>query len=488
MSAGELLKHPGRRQSPRFHIRSTPFTRAWLALILVLILVCGWPVPDAAAQALGPLYIVEAGDTLSGIARTFGVSVEDLAAANGITNPSTIFPGQQLVIPGYPGVAGVLQTQEVAYGDTLRSAAIRQGVRQQTLARLNRVVNPSWLYVGQPLIVPEQGDAPPALPQSIGAWAAEGQGMLELAAANGLNAWDLQTQNHLGYRLWSIPAERLFLPGGAAATQALPTGVERVTLKPLPVAQGHTLEMQLELSRTLWVEASLGDRALRLVSVDEGELLALQGISALAPPGLEDLVIRLFDVSGGPLLDQFSQPLPIRSGDYGSEALRVPAETLDPANTGPEDALIESVVSQTRPEKLWEGVFQFPTTYFETFPSLYGTRRSYNGSDYSYYHTGLDLYGSTQTQVLAPAPGVVVYTGLLTVRGNVTFIDHGWGVYSGYLHQSQVLVRAGDTVAPGQVIGYVGGTGRATGPHLHWEIWVGGVPVDPREWTVAVFP
>jgi hypothetical protein len=194
----------------------------------------------------------------------------------------------------------VLQTQEVAYGDTLRSAAIRQGVRLQTLARLNRVINPSWLYVGQPLIVPEQGDAPPALPQSTGAWAGEGQGLVELAAAHGVNAWDLQTQNHLGYRLWAIPAERLFVPGGILITQALPTGVESVTLKPLPVAQGHTLEMQLKLSRTLWVEASLGDRELRPVSIAEGQLLALQGIHALAPPGLEDLVIRLFDVSGGP--------------------------------------------------------------------------------------------------------------------------------------------------------------------------------------------
>ena len=488
MSAGQLLIHPGRRQSPRFHIRPTSFTRARLALVLVVISVCGWPASEAAAQAQGPLYIVEAGDTLSAIARTFGVSVEDLAAANGITDPSTIFPGQQLVIPGYPGVAGVLQTQEVAYGDTLRSAAIRQGVRQQTLARLNRVINPSWLYVVQPLIVPEQGDAPPALPQSIGAWAGEGQGLLELAAAHGLNAWDLQTQNHLGYRLWSIPAERLFVPGGQLPTQALPTGVESVTLKPLPVAQGHTLEMQLELSRTLWVEASLGDRELQPVSIAEGQLLALQGIHALAPPGLEDLVIRLFDVSGGPLLDQFSQPLPIRSGDYGSEALQVPPETLDPANTGPEDSLIESLVNQTRPEKLWEGVFEFPTTYFEAFPSQFGTRRSYNGSDYSYYHTGLDLYGSTQTQVLAPARGVVVYAGFLTVRGNVTYIDHGWGVFSGFLHQSQLLVNPGDTVTPGQVIGYVGGTGRVTGPHLHWEVWVGGVPVDPREWTVSVFP
>jgi murein DD-endopeptidase MepM/ murein hydrolase activator NlpD len=76
----------------------------------------------------------------------------------------------------------------------------------------------------------------------------------------------------------------------------------------------------------------------------------------------------------------------------------------------------------------------------------------------------------------------------LTVRGNATYIDHGWGVYTGYLHQSQLLVQAGDRVETGQLIGMVGNTGRATGPHLHWEVWVGGVPVQPLEWTSQSYP
>jgi hypothetical protein len=119
------------------------------------------------------------------------------------------------------------------------------------------------------------------------------------------------------------------------------------------------------------------------------------------------------------------------------------------------------LVNQTRPEKLWEGVFEFPTTYFEAFPSQFGTRRSYNGSDYSYYHTGLDLYGSTQTQVLAPARGVVVYAGFLTRQRHLH--RPRMGVFSASC-TSLCSGDPGDTVTPGQVIGYVGGTGRVTAP------------------------
>jgi murein DD-endopeptidase MepM/ murein hydrolase activator NlpD len=90
--------------------------------------------------------------------------------------------------------------------------------------------------------------------------------------------------------------------------------------------------------------------------------------------------------------------------------------------------------------------------------------------------------------IYAPADGKVVFADALTVRGNTTYIDHGWGVYTGYLHQSEMYVEVGDQVSRGQVIGQVGATGRVTGPHLHWEIWVGGVPVEPLDWTTEAIP
>ena len=84
----------------------------------------------------------------------------------------------------------------------------------------------------------------------------------------------------------------------------------------------------------------------------------------------------------------------------------------------------------------------------------------------------------------ACATGRVALVDKLTIRGNAVYLDHGLGVYSGYLHLSQLHVRVGEPVERGQVVGQVGATGFANGPHLHWEVRVGGVNVAPAEWIV----
>jgi murein DD-endopeptidase MepM/ murein hydrolase activator NlpD len=215
----------------------------------------------------------------------------------------------------------------------------------------------------------------------------------------------------------------------------------------------------------------------------------MQGVHALAEPGMVDLEIRLLEAEGGATLDAYSQPVRLSDGGYLFDPpLDVPAETIDPAVTGPEEEMVQAVVNTLSPERLWDGAFQYPSLYTESFPSRFGSRRNYNGTGYLYYHTGLDFYGGTGTAILAPAPGRVIFAGPLVVRGNTTFIDHGWGIITGYLHQSEILVAVGDRVETGDTIGLVGATGRVTGAHLHWEIWVGGVPVDPLDWVTAAIP
>jgi len=119
---------------------------------------------------------------------------------------------------------------------------------------------------------------------------------------------------------------------------------------------------------------------------------------------------------------------------------------------------------------------------------MFGHRRSYNGSAYDFFHTGLDYCGTIGVDIYASAAGRVVLSEELIVLGNVTVIDHGWGVFSAYAHQSEVFVQVGDWVEKGQLIGLVGETGRVSGPHLHWEVIVGGVQVDPLQWLAREFP
>jgi murein DD-endopeptidase MepM/ murein hydrolase activator NlpD len=94
-------------------------------------------------------------------------------------------------------------------------------------------------------------------------------------------------------------------------------------------------------------------------------------------------------------------------------------------------------------------------------------------------HTGLDLGCANGAPIHASGSGVVTDAGPRGGYGNAVVIDHGDGLATLYGHQSRVAVSAGQQVSEGEVIGYVGSTGQSTGPHLHWEVWVNGTPVDP---------
>jgi murein DD-endopeptidase MepM/ murein hydrolase activator NlpD len=191
--------------------------------------------------------------------------------------------------------------------------------------------------------------------------------------------------------------------------------------------------------------------------------------------------------------DQFfySQWVYIADAGYPFDpVLIVDPSVVDPAVTEPENEQVRAIVETFTAQKQWQGQFNSPVQpeFSECFPSQFGNRRSYNGSPYDYFHSGLDFCGAVGDDIYAPAVGTVVFSGPLTVRGNTTIIDHGWGVFTIYMHQSEILVNPGDVVQIGQLIGRVGATGRVTGPHLHWEVWAGGVQVDPINWLQNSYP
>jgi len=100
------------------------------------------------------------------------------------------------------------------------------------------------------------------------------------------------------------------------------------------------------------------------------------------------------------------------------------------------------------------------------------------------WHRGLDISTGMGTPVLAPADGVVTYIGRKVDFGNIVSLDHGYGYLTRYGHNSKIIVRTGQQVRRGQVIAFVGNTGKSTGPHLHYEVLRNGVPVNPQDYII----
>ena len=110
--------------------------------------------------------------------------------------------------------------------------------------------------------------------------------------------------------------------------------------------------------------------------------------------------------------------------------------------------------------------------------SPFGLKRFFNKQPKN-PHSGLDIAAAKGTTISAPASGLVIDTGSYYYNGNTVFLDHGQGLITGYFHMSKISVKAGQIVEQGTKLGEVGETGRVTGPHLHWNVYLNKTKVDP---------
>jgi murein DD-endopeptidase MepM/ murein hydrolase activator NlpD len=455
-----------------------------LLLLLSLLLPSGI-VKAQTTSPSGPVYIIQEGDSLWDIAYRFHVSQQDLATANGILNANEITVGQQLVIPGLEGIQGVLTTEQVPLGENLHSLSLRYHISEDTLARLNHLTTPNELYAGYSLVLlADDNPLETGKRVSLGA----DQSLLELSILNGSDPWNILLGNQLNNSSGLIPGDVVRVQGGDdPGPGALPPSFTSTEISGL--SQGETSQIEIDGAAGASIQGSLMDRTLNFFPDPGNRYIALQGVHAMAEPGLYPLVITGTLTDGSEF--NFSQDVLVTAGDFLYDIpLNVDPATLDPATTGLEDETWHNLSSQVTSEQLWQGKFSLPVelVFAECYASRFGSRRSYNGSDYNYYHTGIDYCGQIGDPIYAAAPGVVVFAGSLTVRGNATMIDHGQGVFSAYMHQSEILVNVGERVEQGQLIGKVGNTGRVEGPHLHFEVLVGGVPVNPLDWLNQGYP
>jgi murein DD-endopeptidase MepM/ murein hydrolase activator NlpD len=145
----------------------------------------------------------------------------------------------------------------------------------------------------------------------------------------------------------------------------------------------------------------------------------------------------------------------------------------------PELARIAAARAMLSPSDGWRQDFIWPAK--GRISGRFGSQRIYKGGEAGSYHSGIDIAPGAGAPIVAPADGVVVLAAEqpFSLEGHLLIVDHGAGLDSAFLHCDTLAVKVGDTVRQGQVIGTVGMTGRATGPHLHWSLTWRGARLDP---------
>ena len=276
--------------------------------------------------------------------------------------------------------------------------------------------------------------------------------------------------------------------GQVGPAEATPDALESeplIFITPRRVKQGRAVLVAIDAPGAGFASVAYEGQVFTLLR-EGSRFYTLLPVAALTPPGPLPIVVAVADAEGRIVLRRETLitvidaqwPVEVVELDRANQAL------LNPAVIAEDQAVRDAVQRQETPERHWSGLFAVPAAGVIT--SNFGLLRSYNFAAPSEYHTGLDFGAEHGALVVAPNAGVVAWVGQTRRRGNGVIVDHGGGLYTSYYHMSEVLVAPGQLLGNGDAIGRVGATGLATGPHLHWEVVVHGVPVDPVQWIQEV--
>jgi murein DD-endopeptidase MepM/ murein hydrolase activator NlpD len=265
-----------------------------------------------------------------------------------------------------------------------------------------------------------------------------------------------------------------------------------LTLRVSPASprQGDVIIARVNFPDAVQVVGVFGTRLLRFhpeealtgtLSISRS-FVGLIGLDAFLPAGVYSLTVTATNAQGE--YNQSTQAIRVSRRSSVLESIKLSktlSPTLDPAGNLEEASEFVKIYSGYTEQKMWSGPFRWPVK--NKLSALYGNHRIYNGVDLGTYHGGYDIVAGTGTPVKVAASGRVVAVKRFLVHGLTVVLDHGYGVYTAYSHLSKTNVAVGDLItSTTQVIAQVGTTGRSQGPHLHFEIAVGGVPVDPGPW------
>ena len=230
---------------------------------------------------------------------------------------------------------------------------------------------------------------------------------------------------------------------------------------------------------TTALEGSLGPRTLVFFPYAGGQA-AVVGLDLDTKPGPEPWRLAVLEAGREPR--SLSGRLTVHKREFSVQRLTLPPGMVDLDPETERRAVSEgerlgTLYRTLTPERLWRGPFVRPVAGTEA-PTGFGARRIINGKPRS-PHSGVDYAAPRGTPVVAANTGRVALVGDFFFPGRLVILDHGLGLYTLYFHLDTVAVTDGDLVDRGHVVGTVGATGRATGPHLHFGALVGGARIDP---------
>jgi len=252
---------------------------------------------------------------------------------------------------------------------------------------------------------------------------------------------------------------------------------------PLQAQKCRVLPVQVKLGQTLritcpaeFTSVKLNERSAKLYLQPDGKRFGLLPISVKDAPGTFSLLISRND-DGAPQ----GLPVVIRKTIFPSQNVKLSPEIEGLHSTPEEVALLTSFRDAISETRSWEDPLQPPVSGCMTSP--FGVKRLHNGKPTGEYHGGVDQRTPEGEAIRAVAAGTITFAKQFNVLGNAVGIDHGQGLESMYLHMSRLVVAPGVAVERGDILGYAGSTGRSTGPHLHWVLYVNGVNVNPAQWV-----
>src|ERR1700723_2483304 len=273
------------------------------------------------------------------------------------------------------------------------------------------------------------------------------------------------------YRWPRIPS--VLLASLLAAMFASAADAQQCTAKPASIPLGQTVRLRCEI---LAATARLNGRTVRLFKQENGDWQGLVPGAVADVPGTYPVEFLAED---GTTLASAS--LTIRKTIFPSQNVTLAPQIEALHSTTDEMQTLTTFRDSVSDVKYWTDPLVAPLPGCVLSP--FGVARLHNGKPTGEFHGGIDQRATAGTPIHAAAAGVVKIVQPFNVLGGTVALDHGQGLETMYLHMSKLNVALGAQVKKGEVIGYVGATGRANGPHLHWVVDVNGVPVNPQQWV-----